>query len=115
MLPGVGVRTCPARTLLREAVEPVKGGVTLFRGPGTAARRYLESDRSTADEYYLEAGTALAEFTVTEAAGETVARTGLNPEQYAGWVDWIHPLTGEQMGTPREAGDGRKGSRGSRR
>ncbi|MGO0605309.1 MobF family relaxase [Brevibacterium linens] len=88
----------------------MKGGVTLFRGPGTAARRYLESDRSTADDYYLEGGTALADFTITNAAGEVVANTGLDPEQYAGWVDWTHPLTGERMGTPREAGEVRKGS-----
>ena len=88
----------------------MKGGVTLFRGPGTAARRYLESDRSTADDYYLEGGTALADFTITNAAGEVVANTGLDPEQYAGWVDWTHPLTGERMGIPREAGEVRKGS-----
>lgn len=88
----------------------MKGGVTLFRGPGTAARRYLESDRSTADDYYLEGGTALADFTITNAAGEVVANTGLDPEQYAGWVDWVHPLTGERMGIPREAGEIRKGS-----
>ncbi|MFL0516873.1 MobF family relaxase [Brevibacterium luteolum] len=88
----------------------MKGGVTLFRGPGTAARRYLESDRSTADDYYLEGGTALADFTITNRRGETIANTGLDPEQYAGWVDWTHPLTGEQMGTPREAGEIRKGS-----
>ncbi len=43
----------------REEAE-MKGGVILFRGTGAAARRYLESDRSTADEYYLEGGTALA-------------------------------------------------------
>lgn len=88
----------------------MKGGVTLFRGPGTAARRYLESDRSTVDDYYLEGGTALADFTITNAAGEVIANTGLDPEQYAGWVDWTHPLTGEQMGIPREAGEVRKGS-----
>ncbi|MGO3053541.1 MULTISPECIES: MobF family relaxase [Micrococcales] len=88
----------------------MKGGVTLFRGPGTAARRYLESDRSTADDYYLEGGTALADFTITNSRGEVVANTGLDPEQYAGWVDWVHPITGEQMGIPREAGEVRKGS-----
>lgn len=88
----------------------MKGGVTLFRGPGTAARRYLESDRSTADDYYLEGGTALADFTITNSRGEVVSNTGLDPEQYAGWVDWVHPLTGERMGIPQEAGEVRKGS-----
>lgn len=38
----------------------MRGGVILFRGTGTAARRYLESDRLRADEYYLEAGVAPA-------------------------------------------------------
>lgn len=88
----------------------MKGGVTLFRGPGTAARRYLEADRATADDYYLEAGTALAHFTVTDAAGEVVEARTLDAETYAGWVDWIDPVTGVSMGTPREAGGGKRGS-----
>ena len=65
----------------------MKGGVILFRGIGAAARRYLESDRSTADEYYLEGGTALAEFTVTDSAGEVIEARTLDPVQYAAWVD----------------------------
>ncbi|MHB1290063.1 MobF family relaxase [Georgenia sp.] len=88
----------------------MKGGVTLFRGTGAAACRYLESDRSTADEYYLESGIALAELTVTDAAGEVVAERSLGPEEYAAWVDWTNPLTGTSMGTPRLPGDGRRGS-----
>lgn len=88
----------------------MKGGVTLFCGTGAAACRYLESDRSTADDYYLEGGIALAEFTITDATGEVVAGRSLTPEEYADWVDWIDPLTGTSMGTPRLAGDGRKGS-----
>ncbi|WP_454131826.1 hypothetical protein [Microbacterium lacticum] len=51
-------------------MAPVKGGVILFRGSGTDARRYLKSDRSRADDYYLEGGTALAEFTTVNARGE---------------------------------------------
>lgn len=88
----------------------MKGGVTLFRGTGTAARRYLESDRSTADEYYLEGGTALAQFTVADSAGDLVDARTLDPGEYAAWVDWTDPLTGTSMGTPREAGGGKKGS-----
>lgn len=88
----------------------MKGGVILFRGNGTAARRYLEADRSQADDYYLQGGTALASFTVSDASGVVIAGAGLDPEQYAGWIDWTHPLTGEQMGTPRLPGDGRQGS-----
>ena len=88
----------------------MKGGVILFRGTGTAACRYLESDRSTADDYYLEGGTALAEFTLTDAAGEVVAERALSPNEYAAWVDWTDPLTGTSMGTPRLPGEGRRGS-----
>lgn len=90
----------------------MKGGVILFRGIGAAARRYLESDRSTADEYYLEGGTALAEFTVTDSAGEVIEARTLDPEQYAAWVDWTDPISGASMGTPRGAGEGMRGSPG---
>ena len=88
----------------------MKGGVILFRGSGTAARRYLESDRSQADEYYLEGGVSLAEFTVVDGEGVVVGEGALTPVQYADWVDWINPFTGESMGTPRVPGEGRQGS-----
>ncbi|WP_460784662.1 MobF family relaxase [Microbacterium tumbae] len=82
----------------------------LFRGTGAAARRYLEADRSTADEYYLEGGTALAEFTVSDPASEVIEARTLDPEQYAAWVDWTGPISGTSMGTPRGAGEGMRGS-----
>lgn len=82
----------------------------LFRGTGAAACRYLEADRSQADDYYLEAGIALATFTITDATGAVNAEARLDPDRYAGWVDWTHPLTGERMGTPRLPGEGRRGS-----
>ncbi|MGO1854751.1 MAG: relaxase domain-containing protein, partial [Microbacteriaceae bacterium] len=90
--------------------DQMKGGITLFRGVGTAARRYLESDRTTADDYYLEAGTALANFTITNAAGEIVDARTLNADEYAAWVNWTDPTTGISMGTPRETGGGKHGS-----
>ncbi|MDR1186120.1 MAG: AAA family ATPase, partial [Bifidobacteriaceae bacterium] len=70
----------------------------------------MESDRSTADDYYLGEGDALASWAVSDAQGEVTAAADLGPEAYAAWVDWAHPLTGERMGVPRTAGDGRKGS-----
>ena len=81
----------------------MKGGVILFRGTGAAARRYLESDRSTADEFYLEGGTALAEFAASDHDGEVIETRTLDPEGYAAWVDWTDPITGTSMGTPRAA------------
>lgn len=94
-------------TEVREA--GVKGGVTLFRGDGAAARRYVESDRSRADDYYL-GDAAVAEFVQLERDGEVMAVRDLAPEAYAAWVDWVHPVTGERMGVPRLAGAGRLGS-----
>lgn len=88
----------------------MRGGVILYRGTGADARRYLESDRSRADDYYLEGGTALAEFSVVDGNGDLIGEGALTPDQYAQWVDWINPLTGESMGTPRQAGDARHGS-----
>jgi hypothetical protein len=63
------VRTFLTKRLVRKAAAGVKGGVILFRGNGTAARRYLEADRSQADDYYLQGGTALAEFTTAGRCG----------------------------------------------
>ncbi|HEX4443871.1 MAG TPA: MobF family relaxase [Galbitalea sp.] len=74
------------------------------------ARRYLESDRSRADEYYLEGGTALANFSVVDASGAVIGEGALTPEEYAQWVNWVNPLTGESMGVPRLPGDSRRGS-----
>lgn len=54
----------------------MKGGVILFRGSGADARRYLESDRSRADDYYLEGGVALAEFAVMDGMGEVFGEGG---------------------------------------
>ena len=88
----------------------MKGGVLLFRGSGAAARRYVEADRSRADEYYLGADNAVAEYTVIDARGEVTAARSLSADEYEGWVDWINPVTGESMGTPRTPGEVRKGS-----
>ncbi|WP_424806518.1 MobF family relaxase [Rhodococcus sp. 27YEA15] len=93
---------------MREA--NVKGGVILFRGNGAAARRYVEADRSRADEYYLGADDAVAEYAVLDGSGEVTVARSLTADEYEGWVDWISPETGESMGTPRAATEGTKGS-----
>jgi hypothetical protein len=86
------------------------GGVILFRGTGADALRYVESDRSRADDYYLGTETAVAQFAAFDGDGTTTAELCLDPVAYAGWVDWANPLTGDQMGRPRHAGAVRKGS-----
>lgn len=88
----------------------MKGGVILFRGSGAAARRYVEADRSRADEYYLGADDAVAEYAVLNSRGEITATRPLSAVEYEGWVDWINPESGESMGTPRAAAEGTKGS-----
>jgi hypothetical protein len=88
----------------------VKGGVILFRGTGADARRYLETDRSRADDYYPEGGDALAVFAAVDGSGNVAAEGTLTPESYAAWVDWTDPLTGESIGRPRLPGAGRRGS-----
>lgn len=67
----------------------MKGGVILFLGAGAAARRYLDSDRATADEHYLEAGTALAEFAVTDALGEVTNARMFDADEYAKRADLL--------------------------
>lgn len=103
-----GVRTSLMRRLMREA--EMKGGVILFRGSGVAARRYVEADRSGADEYYLGADKAVAEYAALDGAGEVTAARSLSADEYEGWVDWISSESGESMGTPRRAGVRSKGS-----
>ncbi len=88
----------------------VHGGVIPFRGTGADALRYVESDRSRADDYYLGAETTVAQFAALDGSGAVTAEVALDPEAYAGWVDWTNPLTGEQMGKPRRAGSDRRGS-----
>ncbi|WP_259342681.1 MobF family relaxase [Corynebacterium falsenii] len=88
----------------------VKGGVIPFHGNGAAARRYVEADRSGADEYYLGADNAIAEYVELDGRGEVTVARSLSPDEYEGWVDWRDPITGESMGTPRAATEGTKGS-----
>lgn len=65
----------------------MKGGVILFRGSGAAARRYVEADRSRADEYYLGADNAVAEYAVLDAHGEVTVTHSLTAEEYeGGWT-----------------------------
>ncbi|MGB3376069.1 MAG: MobF family relaxase [Microbacterium sp.] len=84
------------------------GGVVLFRGTGADAMRYVEADRSRADDYYLGDATGIS-YAVLDASGEANSRP-LSSDDYAGWVDWINPDTGERMGRPRLAGSDRQGS-----
>ncbi|MES2865419.1 MobF family relaxase [Microbacterium profundi] len=80
----------------------------MFRGTGADARRYVEADRSRADDYYLGAGASVAAFTALDGDGNVTAVLGLDPKTYSAWADWTNPLTGESMGKPRLPGEGRQ-------
>ena len=80
----------------------MRGGVVFYRGAGAAARAYLESDHSHADEYYLENGDAVAQWTALDSTGAVRAESQLDGETYQAWVDWRDPVTGEQRGIPRD-------------
>lgn len=87
----------------------VHGGVVFFRDTGADALRYVEADRARADDYYLSDSPGVR-YTVLDATGEARSVRELGADEYAGWVDWINPDTGEQMGRPRVAGPDRLGS-----
>src|SRR5690606_4120590 len=86
------------------------GGVIPFRGTGADALRYVEADRSRADDYYLGAEATLAQFMALDGSGEVTAELALDPEADAGWVDWENLLNGVRLGKPRGAGSDRKSS-----
>lgn len=79
----------------------VHGGVTFFRGTGSSATAYLESDHHRADEYYLEEDGQLAERFVYGPGGSLDAVDSLDADRYRQWVDWVDPDTGEVRGKPK--------------
>ena len=48
------------------------GGMKVYRGSASAARTYVEADRSRADGYYLAEGTGLATRYVASAVNPVV-------------------------------------------
>ena len=66
-------------------MQGVHGGVKFYRGSPAAARSYVESDRSRADDYYLAEGTGLARGYVATPEGVRDAGTMDGPA-YERWV-----------------------------
>ena len=87
----------------------MRGGVILFRGAGAAARRYLEADRSRADEYYLEAGAARAELSVVDGTGCVVSQGVLTPVAVRGLGRLDRP---DQPGADGQGTSARRGTPG---
>jgi exodeoxyribonuclease V alpha subunit len=77
------------------------GGVKVYRGAPSAARNYLDADRSRADDYYLTEGTGIARRFVGRSDGCVVELAALIGDGYEGWVAGLDPETGQPRGRLR--------------
>ena len=81
------------------------GGVKVYRGAASAARAYVEADRSRADDYYLAEGSGLAR-RFTASPGDGVTDLGvLDGDGYETWVAGHDPDTGQARGRLRDDGN----------
>ena len=83
----------------------------IYRGSPTAARNYLEADRSRADDYYLTEATGVAERYIasplsTAAAGGVRSGGTLEGDAYERWVAGLVVETGAPKGRLRTDGQG---------
>jgi len=76
------------------------GGLKVYRGSATAARNYVEADRSRADDYYLTEGTGIAERYIASPEGVRAGGT-LTGDGYETWVGGYDPDTGAAKGRLR--------------
>ncbi|WP_448640759.1 MobF family relaxase [Geodermatophilus sp. URMC 63] len=76
------------------------GGIKIYAGAPTAARRYVEADRGRADDYYLTEGTGLAH-RYTAADGQVAELAALAADGYEAWVAGTDPDTGMARGRLR--------------
>ncbi len=76
------------------------GGLKVYRGSPTAARNYVEADRSRADDYYLAEGTGVADRYVA-SEGRVQASGTLDGDAYESWVAGHDPDTGAPKGRLR--------------
>ena len=78
------------------------GGVKVYRGAASAARTYVEADRSRVDDYYLAEGSGLAR-RFGASPGEGVQDLGmLDGDGYEQWVAGRDPVTGQARGRLRQ-------------
>jgi len=81
------------------------GGVKVYRGVASAARAYVESDRSRVDDYYLAEGGGLGR-RFGASPGEGVRDLGmLDGDGYEQWVAGHDPETGQARGRLRTDGN----------
>lgn len=78
------------------------GGVKVYRGAASAARTYVEADRSRADDYYLGEGTGLARRFCASPQGDVAELDTLDGDGYERWVAGRDPATGTPRGRRRD-------------
>ena len=69
-----------------------------YHGSASAARRYLEADRSRVDDYYLSQGTGVAELYVASPTAAVRPAGQLSGAEYEAWVAGYDPATGAPKG-----------------
>ena len=69
------------------------GGMSVYRGAPAAARRYLEAERSRADDYYLTEGTGIADRYVASPTEGVRPAGGMSGDAYEAWVAGYDPVT----------------------
>ena len=77
------------------------GGMSVYRNTPAAARRYLEADRSRADDYYLTEGTGIADRYVASPTEGVRYEGGLSGDAYETWVAGHDVATGTPKGRLR--------------
>ena len=75
----------------------MQGGVKVYRGAASAARAYVEADRSSVDDYYLAEGTGVARRFGASLDSSVVDLGDLDGDAYEKWVAGQDPV----LGTPR--------------
>ncbi|HET7386117.1 MAG TPA: MobF family relaxase [Nocardioidaceae bacterium] len=77
----------------------------VYRGAASAARAYVEADRSRVDDYYLAGGTGLARRFGASPDGGVAELGALDGEAYELWVAGHDPDTGAARGRLRKDGN----------
>jgi len=77
------------------------GGVKVYRGAASAARAYVEADRSRADDYYLGEGTGVARRFGASPRGGVEDLGELDGDAYESWVAGCDPATRAPRGRLR--------------
>src|SRR3954454_6804377 len=98
--------------MLRGSVDPrcrspgrqlgarMQGGIKVYRGSAAAARNYVETDRSRADDYYLADGSGLAQ-RLAARPGDVQSRGDMDGTTYEQWVAGYDVDTGKAKGRLR--------------